>query len=74
VAGQGGVTGRAVDGIGGKVYPIQGIFAGGPNGAMTITANGETFRTRLSQGRTITAGRSTLTVKNPGAFDKWKDP
>ena len=51
------------------VYPISGTFAGGPNGAMTLRANGQVFRTRLIGGKTLTVPvYGTLTVQNPGAF------
>lgn len=67
--GQGGVTGSAVDQTDGNVFRISGTFAGGPNGAMTLLANGETLRTRLVAGKTLTVPvYGTLTVKNPGAF------
>lgn len=73
VQGQGAVSGSATDATDGKVYGIQGTFTGGPNGTMTVTANGETYHAQLSEGRTVNVPKlGSLTVQNPSAFDGLK--
>lgn len=70
VQGQGAVSGSATDATDGEVYAIQGTFTGGPNGTMTVTANGETYHAQVLQGRTVNVPKvGSLSIQNPSAFD-----
>ncbi len=69
VPGQGAVSGTATDATDGEVYAIEGTFTGGPNGTMTVTADGDTYHAQVSGGRTIIVPKvGQLTIDNPSAF------
>jgi hypothetical protein len=73
VQGQGAVSGSATDAADGEVYAIQGAFTGGPNGTMTVMANGDTYHAQVSGGRTVNVPKlGSLTIENPSAFDGLK--